>query len=212
MPRSNSLTRDCPTSSRAATSTCVRLASRRRSRRSSASTRCSGWWIVFFMAAHIGKAGSKAISNFPIAVNRIFLTPIPWRCAMSTGRIKELECTADLIVERLSMGSPVRFGPLQYAASHDRCRRGGESVAVVIPATDVLSEAAFRTSLHRTSNSITPTSPNPQLQFTRSFAPAATPCELHPTSAHPPHSTSHHRECCPPVRLTLCIPERMVHA
>lgn len=59
---------------------------------------------------------------------------------------------------------------------------------------------------------ITPTSSNPQLQFTASFAPAATPCELHPTSAHPPHSTSHHRECCPPVRLTLCIPERMVHA
>lgn len=59
---------------------------------------------------------------------------------------------------------------------------------------------------------ITPTSPNPQLQFTASFAPAATPCELHPTSAHPPHSTSHHRECCPPVRLTLRIPERMVHA
>lgn len=59
---------------------------------------------------------------------------------------------------------------------------------------------------------ITPASPNPQLQFTASFAPAATPCELHPTSAHPPHSTSHHRECCPPVRLTLCIPERMVHA
>lgn len=58
---------------------------------------------------------------------------------------------------------------------------------------------------------ITPTSPNPQLQFTASFAPAAPPCELHPTSAHPPHSTSHHRECCPPVRLTLCIPERMVH-
>jgi hypothetical protein len=59
---------------------------------------------------------------------------------------------------------------------------------------------------------ITPTSPNPQLQFTPSFAPAATPCELHPTSAHPPHSTSHHRECCPPARLTLRIPERMVHA
>lgn len=59
---------------------------------------------------------------------------------------------------------------------------------------------------------ITLTSPDPQLQFTASFAPAATPCELHPTSAHPPHSTSHHRECCPPVRLTLCIPERMVHA
>jgi len=59
---------------------------------------------------------------------------------------------------------------------------------------------------------ITPTSPNPQLQFTASFAPAATPCELHPTSAHPQHSTSHHRECCPPVRLTLCIRERMVHA
>lgn len=59
---------------------------------------------------------------------------------------------------------------------------------------------------------ITPTSPKPQLQFTASFAPAATPCELHPTSAHPPHSTSHHRECCPPVRLTLRIPERMVHA
>lgn len=59
---------------------------------------------------------------------------------------------------------------------------------------------------------ITPTSPNPQLQFTASFAPAATPCELHPTSAHPPHSTSHHRKCCPPVRLTVCIPERMVHA
>jgi hypothetical protein len=62
------------------------------------------------------------------------------------------------------------------------------------------------------SPTITPTSPNPQLQFTLSFAPAATPCELHPTSAHPPHSTSHHRECCPPVRLTLCIRERMVHA
>lgn len=59
---------------------------------------------------------------------------------------------------------------------------------------------------------ITPTSPKPQLQFTASFAPAATPCELHPTSAHPPHSTSHHRECCPPARLTLRIPERMVHA
>jgi len=59
---------------------------------------------------------------------------------------------------------------------------------------------------------ITPTPSNPQLQFTASFAPAATPCELHPTSAHPPHSTSHHRECCPPVRLTVCIPERMVHA
>jgi len=67
-------------------------------------------------------------------------------------------------------------------------------------------------SLRTLAATITPTSPNPQIQFTASFAPAATPCELHPTSAHPPHSTSHHRECCPPVRLTLCIPERMVHA
>lgn len=67
-------------------------------------------------------------------------------------------------------------------------------------------------SLRAKTPTITPTSPNPHLQFTPSFAPAATPCELHPTSAHPPHSTSHHRECCAPTRLTLCIPARMVHA
>lgn len=59
---------------------------------------------------------------------------------------------------------------------------------------------------------ITPTSPNPQLQLTPSFAPAATPCEFHPTSAHPPHSNSHHRDCCRPARLTLLPPESMVHA
>lgn len=212
MPRSNSLTRDCPTSSRAATSTCVKFASRRRSRRSSASTRCSGWWIVFFMAAHIRKAASKAISNFQIAVNRIFLAPIPWRCAMSMGRNKDFECIADMFDERPGTGFPTWSGPLQCGASHDQRGLGIDSVAAVIAATDVLSKAAFRTHLRKASGPITRTSPNPQLQFTASFAPAATPCELHPTSAHPPHSTSHHRECCPPVRLTLRIPERMVHA
>lgn len=81
-----------------------------------------------------------------------------------------------------------------------------------IEAASVLGTVTTVTNPRTRRPTITPTSPNPQLQFTASFAPAATPCELHPTSAHPPHSTSHHRECCPPVRLTLCIPERMVHA
>lgn len=81
-----------------------------------------------------------------------------------------------------------------------------------IKAASVGSTATATTNSRTRRPTITHTSPNPQLQFTPSFAPAATPCELHPTSAHPPHSTSHHRECCPPVRLTLCIPERMVHA
>jgi hypothetical protein len=81
-----------------------------------------------------------------------------------------------------------------------------------IKAASVGSTATATTNSRTRRPTITPTSPNPQLQFTASFAPAATPCELHPTSAHPPHSTSHHRECCPPVRLTLRIPERMVHA
>lgn len=67
-------------------------------------------------------------------------------------------------------------------------------------------------SLRAIAPTITPTSPNPKLQLTPSFAPAATPCELHPTSAHPPRSIAHHRECCVPVRLTLFPPERMVHA
>lgn len=81
-----------------------------------------------------------------------------------------------------------------------------------IKAASVRGTATATTNSRTRRPTITPTSPNPQLQFTASFAPAATPCELHPTSAHPPHSTSHHRECCPPVRLTLRIPERMVHA
>lgn len=81
-----------------------------------------------------------------------------------------------------------------------------------IKAASVRGTATATTSSRTRRPTITRTSPNPQLQFTASFAPAATPCELHPTSAHPPHSTSHHRECCPPVRLTLRIPERMVHA
>lgn len=80
-----------------------------------------------------------------------------------------------------------------------------------IKAASVRSTATAVTNSRTRRPAITPTSPNPQLQFTASFAPAATACELHPTSAHPPHSTSHHRECCPPVRLTLRIPERMVH-
>lgn len=81
-----------------------------------------------------------------------------------------------------------------------------------IKAASVRGTATATTNSRTRRPTITPTSPNPQLQFTASFAPAATPCELHPTSAHPPHSTSHHRECCPPARLTLRIPERMVHA
>ncbi len=81
-----------------------------------------------------------------------------------------------------------------------------------IKAASVHGTATATTNPRTHHPTITSTSPNPQLQFTASFAPAATPCELHPTSAHPPHSTSHHRECCPPVRLTVCIPERMVHA
>lgn len=81
-----------------------------------------------------------------------------------------------------------------------------------INTTSVRGTSTATTDPRTHSPAITPTSPNPQVQFTASFAPAATPCELHPTSAHPPHSTSHHRECCPPVRLTLRIPERMVHA
>lgn len=81
-----------------------------------------------------------------------------------------------------------------------------------IKAASVRGTATAVTNSRTRHPTITPTSPNPQLQFTASFAPAATACELHPTSAHPPHSTSHHRECCPPVRLTLRIPERMVHA
>lgn len=81
-----------------------------------------------------------------------------------------------------------------------------------VRAASVHSTATDTTNPRNHHPAITPTSPIPQLQLTPSFAPAATPCELHPTSAHPPRSIAHHRECCVPVRLTLFPPERMVHA
>lgn len=164
------------------------------------------------MTAHMGKAASKAISNFQIAVNRILLTSIPWRLAMSIRRMKSLKYSAEASVEQLGTPIPVWSALLQDGAHHSQSGLGTPSMTPVIVATRKLSRSSFRRRLCRFSESITPTSPNPKLQFTPSFAPAATPCELHPTSAHPPHSTSHHRKCCPPVRLTLCIPERMVHA
>ena len=164
------------------------------------------------MTAHIGKSSSKAISNFQIAVNRILLTPIPWRCVMSMGRVKTAKHAANPPDEQVDRTLLASCASLQYTALDKQIH---PRIALLLKSVDALEgllKTTIRTRYCSSTDSITPTSPNPQLQFTASFAPAATPCELHPTSAHPPHSTSHHRECCPPVRLTLCIPERMVHA
>ena len=93
---------------------------------------------------------------------------------------------------------------MAFAYWRDHVRAASMSGTVV--------QASRTINLRNGHSTITATSPNPQFQLTQPFAPAATPCEFHPTSAHQPHSISHHRECCLPARLTLLIPERMVQA
>jgi len=131
---------------------------------------------------------------------------------MSMWRNNKVKCpfysTDEQVVRTLTFRSN-RAQPATRFLEQGACV---DSPKCIVAATGIVSIDAIPVHLSEPNDPITPTSPNPKLQFTPSFAPAATPCELHPTSAHPPHSTSHHRECCPPVRLTLCIPERMVHA
>ena len=164
------------------------------------------------MTAHMGKAASKAISNFQIAVNRILLTPIPWRRAMSMRRVDALNCVSDSLEDRQITSLLALPSSLQHVSSDTPIVPCAGIALTAVARPTFPSKGTVCRQLRKPRSPISRTSAQPQLQFTPSFASAATPCELHPTSAHPPHSTSHHRECCPPVRLTLCIPERMVHA
>lgn len=119
-------------------------------------------------------------------------------CCSGLGRLQQLQIR--LGAPRAGWGRRGRFQ--RFKASHAKIALANVA-PLIAPHVDNL-----RTRVP----SITPTSPNHQLQLTPSFAPAATPCEFHPTSAHPPHSISHHRECCPSARLTLSHPVSMVHA
>lgn len=104
-------------------------------------------------------------------------------------------------------------GTTQVSAATARVAFGSRRNCITAASVDGAIQWTSATTNPRNHHpTITFAHPNPQLQFTASFAPAATPCELHPTSAHPPHATSHHRECCPSTRLTLFPAERMVHA